>query len=84
MTDTLILIAVLVHCLVISIVFHEVAHGYAAKLLGDNTAIERGRFPTLSSAGSAHMAVASDSTHASAALRDAWAARTHKAVARSS
>ena len=33
----------LVPCLVIAIVFHEVAHGYAAKLLGDNTASERGR-----------------------------------------
>ena len=29
--------------LVIAIVFHEVAHGYVAKLLGDPTASERGR-----------------------------------------
>ncbi len=43
MQDTLILIALLVPCLVIAIVFHEVAHGYAAKLLGDTTASERGR-----------------------------------------
>lgn len=43
MTDTLALILLLVPCLVIAIVFHEVAHGYAAKLLGDNTASERGR-----------------------------------------
>ena len=43
MTDTLILIAVLVPCLGIAIVFHEGAHGFAAKLLGDNTASERGR-----------------------------------------
>ncbi|MDJ0978655.1 MAG: site-2 protease family protein [Erythrobacter sp.] len=43
MSDTLLLILVLVPCLVIAIVFHEVAHGYAAKLLGDTTASERGR-----------------------------------------
>lgn len=43
MQDTFILIAVLAPCLVIAIVFHEVAHGYAAKLLGDPTASERGR-----------------------------------------
>jgi len=29
--------------LVIAIVFHEVAHGYVARLLGDQTAAERGR-----------------------------------------
>jgi Zn-dependent protease len=43
MSDTLSLIAVLVPALIIAIVFHEVAHGYAAKLLGDPTASERGR-----------------------------------------
>ncbi|MEM9087031.1 MAG: site-2 protease family protein [Pseudomonadota bacterium] len=43
MEDTFILIAVLIPCLIIAIVFHEVAHGYAAKLLGDPTASERGR-----------------------------------------
>ena len=43
MTDTLALILVLVPCLVIAIVFHEVAHGYAAKLLGDPTASRQGR-----------------------------------------
>jgi Zn-dependent protease len=43
MTDTLALILVLVPALVIAIVFHEVAHGYAARLLGDPTASERGR-----------------------------------------
>ncbi|MEO0699103.1 MAG: site-2 protease family protein [Pseudomonadota bacterium] len=43
MTDPLLLILILVPCLVIAIVFHEVAHGYAAKALGDPTASERGR-----------------------------------------
>ncbi len=43
MLDTLTLILVLVPCLTIAIVFHEVAHGYVAKLLGDPTASERGR-----------------------------------------
>ena len=43
MTDTISLILVLVPALVIAIVFHEVAHGYAARLLGDPTASERGR-----------------------------------------
>lgn len=43
MSDTIILIAVLVPCLIIAIVFHEVAHGYAAKLLGDPTASNKGR-----------------------------------------
>lgn len=43
MTDTLALILVLAPALVIAIVFHEVAHGYAARLLGDPTASERGR-----------------------------------------
>lgn len=43
MNDSLIITAVLVPCIVIAIVFHEVGHGYAAKMLGDNTASERGR-----------------------------------------
>lgn len=43
MTQTLTLALVLIPALVIAIVFHEVAHGYAAKLLGDPTASERGR-----------------------------------------
>ncbi|MEM6476667.1 MAG: site-2 protease family protein [Pseudomonadota bacterium] len=37
------LIAILIPCLVIAIVFHEVAHGLAAKALGDTTASDRGR-----------------------------------------
>ncbi|MEP5938345.1 MAG: site-2 protease family protein [Erythrobacter sp.] len=43
MTDTLTLAAILIPCLIIAIVFHEVAHGYAALLLGDPTAKERKR-----------------------------------------
>lgn len=43
MTDTLYLIATLVVPMVFAIVFHEVAHGWAARLLGDPTAYERGR-----------------------------------------
>jgi Zn-dependent protease len=43
MEDTVTLVLLLVPCLVIAIVFHEVAHGYMAKLLGDPTAGERGR-----------------------------------------
>ena len=43
MSETLTLALVLVPCLVIAIVFHEVAHGYAAKALGDPTASKRGR-----------------------------------------
>lgn len=43
MSDTLTLIVLLVPCLIVAIVFHEVAHGYAAKALGDPTASERGR-----------------------------------------
>lgn len=43
MTQTLTFALVLIPALVIAIVFHEVAHGYAAKLLGDTTASERGR-----------------------------------------
>ena len=43
MNDTLSLALVLIPCLVIAIVFHEVAHGYAALALGDPTAKERNR-----------------------------------------
>jgi Zn-dependent protease len=43
MNQTLIDIVALIPALVIAIVFHEVAHGYVAKLLGDPTASERGR-----------------------------------------
>jgi Zn-dependent protease len=43
MSDTFLLGLVLIPALVIAIVFHEVAHGYAARLLGDPTASERGR-----------------------------------------
>lgn len=43
MTQTLSLAVVLIPALIIAIVFHEVAHGYAAKLLGDTTASDRGR-----------------------------------------
>ena len=43
MTDTLMLAAILVPCLIIAIVFHEVAHGYAALALGDPTAKEKRR-----------------------------------------
>ena len=43
MSQTLLLGLVLVPAMVIAIVFHEVAHGYAARLLGDPTASERGR-----------------------------------------
>ncbi|MBY6014287.1 site-2 protease family protein [Qipengyuania gaetbuli] len=43
MTDTLILAAILIPCLVIAIVFHEVAHGWTALALGDTTARDMGR-----------------------------------------
>ena len=43
MPDTLTLAILLIPSLIIAIVFHEVAHGYAAKALGDPTASERGR-----------------------------------------
>lgn len=43
MTQTLAFALVLIPSLVIAIVFHEVAHGYAARALGDPTASERGR-----------------------------------------
>lgn len=43
MQDTVFLVALLIPCLIVAIVFHEVAHGYMAMLLGDPTAAERGR-----------------------------------------
>lgn len=43
MTETLILAAILIPCLVVAIVFHEVAHGWAALALGDPTAKEQRR-----------------------------------------
>lgn len=43
MSDTLTLALILVPCLVIAIVFHEVAHGWVANALGDPTAKERRR-----------------------------------------
>ncbi|GAA0285656.1 site-2 protease family protein [Alteraurantiacibacter aestuarii] len=43
MTDTIIQILLLVPALIVAIVFHEVAHGYVAMLLGDPTAKERRR-----------------------------------------
>ncbi len=43
MSETLLMAVVLIPGLVIAIVFHEVAHGYVAKLLGDTTASERRR-----------------------------------------
>ena len=43
MTETLLLASILIPCLIIAIVFHEVAHGWVALLLGDPTAKERNR-----------------------------------------
>jgi len=43
MNDTLYRIAIWLIPLVIAIVFHEVAHGYVARMLGDRTAADRGR-----------------------------------------
>ena len=43
MTETLLLAVILVPCLIIAIVFHEVAHGWAALALGDPTAKEQKR-----------------------------------------
>lgn len=43
MTETLILAAILLPGLVVAIVFHEVAHGWTALMLGDPTAKERRR-----------------------------------------
>lgn len=43
MSDTFLFAAILIPCLVIAIVFHEVAHGWAALALGDPTAKEQRR-----------------------------------------
>ncbi|QYU69631.1 site-2 protease family protein [Leptolyngbya sp. 15MV] len=43
MTDTLLFAAILVPCLIVAIVFHEVAHGWTALALGDPTAKEQRR-----------------------------------------
>ena len=43
MTDTIALAIILIPCLIVAIVFHEVAHGWVANLLGDPTAKERRR-----------------------------------------
>jgi len=43
MSETLILAAILIPCLIVAIVFHEVAHGWAALMLGDPTAKEKRR-----------------------------------------
>ncbi|MXO75887.1 site-2 protease family protein [Altererythrobacter aerius] len=43
MSETLQLALLLIPCLIVSIVFHEVAHGWAALVLGDPTAREQRR-----------------------------------------
>lgn len=43
MTDTLAFALILIPCLLAAIVFHEVAHGYTALLLGDTTARDQRR-----------------------------------------
>ncbi|RDC59444.1 putative zinc metalloprotease YwhC [Alteripontixanthobacter maritimus] len=43
MSETLILVLLLVPSLIVAIVFHEVAHGWVALMLGDPTAKERKR-----------------------------------------
>nr|WP_137676548.1 site-2 protease family protein [Parerythrobacter lutipelagi] len=43
MTDGILLALIVIPCLVIAIVFHEVAHGLVANMLGDPTAKMRGR-----------------------------------------
>jgi Zn-dependent protease len=43
MSETLLLALILIPCLVIAIVFHEVSHGWAALALGDPTAREQRR-----------------------------------------
>ncbi|WP_156840366.1 site-2 protease family protein [Novosphingobium aquimarinum] len=43
MTETVLLALILIPCLVIAIVFHEVAHGWVANMLGDPTAKEQRR-----------------------------------------
>jgi Zn-dependent protease len=40
MNETLLIAIILVPCLIVAIVFHEVAHGWVANLLGDPTAKE--------------------------------------------
>ena len=43
MENTLLLAAILIPCLIVAIVFHEVAHGWTALMLGDPTAKEQNR-----------------------------------------
>jgi Zn-dependent protease len=43
MLETLLLAAILIPCLIVAIVFHEVAHGWVALMLGDPTAREQRR-----------------------------------------
>lgn len=43
MTETLLYVLIAIPCIVIAIVFHEVAHGWAALALGDATAKEQRR-----------------------------------------
>ena len=43
MSDTIILAAILIPCLIVAIVFHEVSHGWSALMLGDPTAKRVGR-----------------------------------------
>ena len=43
MTDSILLALIVIPCLVVAIVFHEVAHGLVANMLGDPTAKMRGR-----------------------------------------
>lgn len=43
MLDTIALALILIPCLIVAIVFHEVAHGWTALALGDTTARDMGR-----------------------------------------
>ncbi len=43
MSETILLAAILIPCLIVAIVFHEVAHGWTALMLGDPTAKEQRR-----------------------------------------
>ena len=43
MTDTILMALILIPCLIVAIVFHEVAHGWTALALGDPTAKEQRR-----------------------------------------
>ncbi|MGB3797627.1 MAG: site-2 protease family protein [Alteraurantiacibacter sp.] len=43
MSETILLAAILIPCLIVAIVFHEVAHGWVALMLGDPTAKEQRR-----------------------------------------